>query len=91
MSKSTLTSDQIQQQIEIDFPFTKTNEPSFGDVVMFNVSGNPLHIGFVLDDTFMLHTHDLSGVTVESYRGIKWQKRIAGFWTCKMKSKPFES
>lgn len=80
MSNYKKTSSQISEQLSSYFPFTQVDDPNFGDFILINMNGQPLHIGFVLNKDDMLHTSSSSGVVIESYRGLKWQKRIRGYY-----------
>ncbi len=80
MSNYKSTTAQITEQMNSYFPFDEITSPKFGDSVLINMLGQPLHIGFVLDATTMLHTTQRTGVVSETFRGLKWQKRIKGFY-----------
>lgn len=80
MSNYKQTASQIQQQIQSYFPFKEVDKAQFGDFILINILGEPLHIGFALDGNTMLHTTHRTGVVSESYRGLKWQRRIKAYY-----------
>lgn len=47
-----------------------------GDLLLFNIVGNPLHIGYALSSTHMIHADRKTGSTVENFRGKKWRTRL---------------
>jgi len=74
------TSGELKKQLGSQNLFHEVNTPEYGDAVLINVMGNPLHIGFVLDDSMMLHTGRKHGVVTENFRGMKWKSKIAGIY-----------
>lgn len=62
-----------------DFPFIQVEEPRFGDFVLVNMLGRPVHMGFVIDENTMIHTTNSTGVSIENYRSGKWNRRIQSF------------
>lgn len=54
--------------------------PQFGDVIMFNIVGIPVHVGIALDKKMMLHALDKVGVSIEPYKSLKWEFRLEGFY-----------
>lgn len=58
----------------------RVETPTLGDLVLFNITGMPVHVGIVLDKQLMLHALDKVGVSIEPYRTLKWGTRIEGFY-----------
>lgn len=55
-------------------------QEKFGDVAIFKIAGQPVHIGFVLVDKKMLHVEMGIDSCVESYTSLRWQRRIHRFY-----------
>lgn len=51
-----------------------------GDVVLMTFCGIPCHVGIVLPGGDMLHVSRTTEATIERYTGMKWNKRIEGFY-----------
>lgn len=79
-NKNTKTAEDIINHLELSAPFTRVEEPQYGDFVLINILGNPTHIGLMIDSSHMLHISDKSGIAYEDIRSIKWQRRIQGFY-----------
>ena len=58
----------------------KIDRPKFGDVVLLNVTGLPVHVGIVLLDKTMIHCITGAGTVIEKYNSLKWKDRIDGFY-----------
>ena len=58
----------------------KIDKPESNCIVLINIAGFPVHVGFVLDDNFMLHSLKGHNSGIEKYTGMKWNKRIDGFY-----------
>jgi cell wall-associated NlpC family hydrolase len=75
-----LTAKDIQDHINTTAPFFEVETPEFGDFVLINIYGNPVHIGFMVDESNMLHISEKSGLSCVNIRGKKWINRIQGFY-----------
>ncbi len=51
-----------------------------GDVLVLRMRGEPMHIGLVLDETYMLHIERGINSVIERYDSSKWKKRIIGIF-----------
>lgn len=80
VSNSDITSEDIKEHLETSAPFIEVDSPKYGDFVLLNILGNPVHIGLMLDDKTMVHTSEKTGVVCENIGGIKWKKRVKGFY-----------
>lgn len=74
------TSEKLQEVLTEQKMFYEVNSPEFGDVILLNVLGEPLHIGFCLDSKTMIHTGRKHGVVIENFTEMKWKRKIAGFY-----------
>lgn len=80
VSKSGLTSEDIKQHIACGEIFSCVDIPRYGDMVLLNIMGNPVHIGMMLNDKIMIHTSNSTGIATEDIRGVKWKRRVQGFY-----------
>ena len=60
--------------------WTETKEPIPGDLVLFNIYGEPTHIGVYIGDSKFLHARDKKDSVIESLTSPQWNKRIVGFF-----------
>lgn len=58
----------------------KVDVPEVGDLVLFNIYGEPTHIGICIGDNKFLHSRDGKDSVIESLSSQQWDKRIAGFY-----------
>lgn len=79
-SKVSNTSEQVFTEFNKEEVFTKVYSPKYGDVVLIDMMGFPVHIGFCLDDKHMIHLSRASGVTIENFTEGKWNRKISGFY-----------
>ena len=80
VSNTTMTAEDIKSHLETSAPFQEVLEPQYGDFVLINILGNPIHIGLMMSGTHMLHISEKVGVAYEDIRGIKWKRRVKGFY-----------
>jgi len=60
--------------------FREVQSIEFGDVVLCNIIGLPIHVGIVVSKNEMLHAMPQSTYPViERFTGLKWQRRIQSF------------
>jgi cell wall-associated NlpC family hydrolase len=50
------------------------------DGIILRIAGHPIHIGLVLVPGIMLHSEFGHDTVVESYRNLKWERRLVGFY-----------
>lgn len=62
--------------------FRKVQTPRFGDGVVFDISGQPRHIGIIIDHREMLHVEKGSDSCIEPYTipGSHWFNNFTGFF-----------
>lgn len=58
----------------------KVETPDYGDVVVINIKGLPVHCGIYLDNNRILHTLAGHDSVVESLNSPKWASRIEGYY-----------
>jgi len=74
------TADRLKKEIAKQSYFIEVDAPLCGDVILMNILGQPIHIGFCLDNSNMIHTGREHGVVIENFTETKWKSRIAGFY-----------
>ena len=55
-------------------------EPIVGDLVLFNIFGEPTHIGVYIGNNKFLHVRERMDSVIESLDNFKWNKRVVGFF-----------
>lgn len=60
--------------------WTSTTTPDIGDVVLFNVYGEPAHVGVYVGNNKFIHSREGKDSVVESLSSPKWAKRFDGFY-----------
>ena len=51
-----------------------------GDVILLRIKGLPWHVGIVASKNKMLHVERGAESVIEPYNGLKWNKRVIGFY-----------
>jgi cell wall-associated NlpC family hydrolase len=51
-----------------------------GDIISFNIKGQPIHVGVVVEKGMMLHIMENRETSYESYTSFKWKKRVNSIW-----------
>ena len=57
-----------------------TNNPKLGDVCVFNILGEPTHVGIYLGKSEFLHSRDGKDSVIESLQNYKWNRRLEGIY-----------
>ncbi|BAQ18296.1 NlpC/P60 family protein [Methyloceanibacter caenitepidi] len=78
-------SDKARQEIEALFEqrhgaWQRHDAPEVMDVALMRVCGALCHVGLIVGKRQMLHTLRGSGTCVEDYGGLRWARRIEGFY-----------
>ena len=60
--------------------WNKTNTPSVGDVVLFNIYGEPAHVGVYIGNNKFIHSRENKDSVIESLNSVKWNKRLEGIY-----------
>lgn len=58
--------------------FEEVKTPSFGDIILINISGTAAHVGVYLGENKFLHSIRETGCIVESLT--RWTKHIRGYY-----------
>lgn len=75
------TSENIKQLIlQHKENWQEQKEPIIGDLVLFNIFGEPTHIGIYIGDNKFLHVREGMDSVIENLDNFKWNKRLAGFF-----------
>jgi len=54
--------------------------PNIGDLCLFNIMGEPTHVGIYVGDNKFLHCRENMDSVVESLNNLKWKNRFVGFY-----------
>ena len=54
--------------------------PDIGDLCLFNIFGEPMHVGVYVGDNKFLHCRRGSDSVIESLNNVKWKNRFQGFY-----------
>lgn len=57
-----------------------TTTPDIGDIALFNIYGEPSHVGVYVGNNNFLHSRQGKDSVIESLAGVKWNKRLAGIY-----------
>lgn len=57
-----------------------TTTPNIGDIALFNIYGEPAHVGLYIGNNNFLHSREGKDSVIESVAGVKWNKRLAGIY-----------
>lgn len=68
----------IRQGLAADF--VRVDRPQPFDLVIFNIAGQPRHVGLMLDDVRFLHAPEGQTSRIERIDDRLWHKRIEGFY-----------
>jgi len=70
----------IAEQLDDHQHFEQVTSPERGCFALLSVAGNPIHVGFMLDNRQIIHTRAGVGPAVDDVTTIKWKGRILGFY-----------
>ena len=65
---------------EIVTRWREVSPEKLGDVILLRVRGEPCHVGVVVAHGKFLHSFEGTQSCVERYDGLKWRRRIMGFY-----------
>ncbi len=65
---------------ELPRVWQRVEHPDIFTAVVFNVCGQPWHVGVIVAKTFMLHTFNKIDAVIERYTNKVWNRRIEGFY-----------
>lgn len=60
--------------------YQQVDVPHEGDAILLRHKGFPIHVGYCIDATYMLHTEIDQGSLVERWNGIRWENRVMGVY-----------
>lgn len=58
----------------------ETTKPNVGDLCLFNMLGEPMHVGVYVGDNKFLHCRRGSDSVIESLSNLKWKNRFVAFY-----------
>lgn len=58
----------------------QADTPVVGSVIVFNIAGEPVHVGIYIGNDKFIHARDGQDSVVESINSPKWAKRIEGYY-----------
>ena len=58
----------------------ETKKPELGDLCLFNIYGEPAHIGIYVGDSKFLHARDGQDSVIESLNNPLWKRRVSGYF-----------
>jgi sulfur carrier protein ThiS len=59
----------------------EVKQPQVGDLCLFNIYGEPAHIGVYVGENKFLHSRDGQDSVIETLNNPMWKRRIAGYFT----------
>jgi cell wall-associated NlpC family hydrolase len=68
---------------ELDAFWQPVEKPQFGDLIVLRMRGLPFHVGMALDNRHMIHIERGVDSAIENYTGMKWRKRVLGYYRLK--------
>jgi len=51
-----------------------------GDIISFNIKGQPIHVAVIVNKGIMLHIMEDKKPAIENYLTAKWKNRINSIW-----------
>lgn len=60
--------------------WARLESPEVGSVVLFNILGEPFHVGIYIGDGKFLHAREGRDSVIETIANVKWAKRIEGYY-----------
>jgi hypothetical protein len=60
--------------------WSQVQEPETGSVIVFNILGEPFHVGVYIGDDKFIHARDGMDSVIESVNSPRWNKRIEGYY-----------
>jgi hypothetical protein len=66
--------------------WSQVQQPEVGSVIVFNILGEPFHVGVYIGDDKFIHARDGMDSVVESVNSPRWSKRIEGYYAYATKS-----
>lgn len=60
--------------------WVRITEPEVGSVILFNIAGEPTHVGIYIGDGKFLHSREGLDSVIDSLNSQKWARRVEGFY-----------
>lgn len=60
--------------------WSQVQTPEVGSVIVFNILGEPFHVGIYIGEDKFIHARDGMDSVIESVNSPKWSKRIEGYY-----------
>ena len=60
--------------------WSKQDNPKVGDVCVFNILGEPCHVGIYIGNNKFLHSRENRDSVIESLDNVKWKNRLEGIY-----------
>jgi hypothetical protein len=60
--------------------WVRTNTPKLGDLCLFNILGEPTHVGVYLENSKFLHAREGHSSVIESLKKHAWNRRLEGIY-----------
>ena len=68
--------------------WSQVQTPEIGSVIVFNILGEPFHVGIYIGGDKFIHARDGMDSVVESVNSPKWAKRIEGYYKHSTQASP---
>ena len=68
--------------------WSQVQTPEIGSVIVFNILGEPFHVGIYIGGDKFIHARDGMDSVVESVNSPKWSKRIEGYYKHSTQASP---
>ena len=66
--------------------WSQIDTPQVGSVIVFNILGEPFHVGVYIGEDKFIHARDGMDSVVESVNSPRWAKRIEGYYSYSQKA-----
>ena len=76
----------LQMVAEYKNNWEQPSEPEVGSVIVFNILGEPFHVGVYIGEGKFIHAREGMDSVIESVNSPKWAKRVEGYY--KYSTKP---
>ena len=60
--------------------YSPVTDPTEGDALLIRQQGFPVHVGYCINRTWMIHTTPKTGAIVERWNGLVWKNRVLGVY-----------
>ncbi len=60
--------------------YVEVSEPQEGDALLMRTNGHPIHVGYCIDQSLMLHSEGDAGSQIERWNSTRWKARLLGIY-----------